>query len=183
MCTGWLLAAAVIHDFNDFNRTENSCCIRTCSDGGIRLNDLFVWTCFVPPPVDDFCGLLCRWCRSIFPSVHTFAFARSSPPLHLAPLFVNTGVLTKCALMLSALFSSVCKFSQTDLSVRRWATKDPVVSQRDADVAVCTARRFWVPFWVFCWPFRLLLGILCIQELFWRFEELEALVFFAFWIW
>lgn len=81
---------AVIHDFNDFNRTESSCCIRTYSDGGIRLNDLSLSIRLVLSPPDDFCRLSCRWCRSIFPSVHTFGSALSSPPLHLALLLVRT---------------------------------------------------------------------------------------------
>lgn len=35
-------------------------------------------------------------------------------------------LLTKWALMLSGLFSSVCEFSPTTLSMWHWATKDPV---------------------------------------------------------
>lgn len=105
---------AAVHRANDFSSTENSCCIRTRSDGGIRRNDSPLSTPLAPPPSR---GLSCRWCRSIFPSVHTFGFAPSSPPLRLAPLPVGavftyemrTRASRSASLRLRTLSAAVCE--------------------------------------------------------------------------
>lgn len=58
---------AVIHDFNDFNRTESSCCIRTYSDGGIRLNDLSLSIRLVLSPPRRFLPTLVQMVQVHFP--------------------------------------------------------------------------------------------------------------------
>lgn len=76
-------------------------------------------------------------------------------------------LLMLCLLMRRVLY-------QLLLSARRWGTNDPAASLHARVRRFARARSFWLPFSAACCTLRLLL---CIQEPFWRFQELEGLLF------
>lgn len=189
----------VIDDFNGFNRTENSCCICTSSDGGVGVNDLSMLIRLVFVPSRKMISLhsrtdgACPFCALCTHLVLHFLHPLSIwPPLFFFVVFFFPSslmlcLLVKCALMLSAMFSFVCELSQTNLREQQRIHSpgsseapsqmgaSPVEQEPRDDAAVCTARRFY--------RFHSLLSShipirpvsIRVKELFWWFEELEEL--------
>lgn len=149
----------VIDDFNDFNRTENSCCICASSDGGVGVNDfsLLIRLVFVPSRkmislhsrTDGACPF-CAPCThlvlhflhplSIWPCWFFFSSSSSLMPC----------LLVKCTLVLPGVFSFVCELSQTNLSEqqrihspRSSAASSQMGASPVDDAAVCMVGRFY----------------------------------------
>lgn len=104
----------MIHDFNDFNRTESSCCIRTCSDGGIRLNDLSLLIRLVLSPLPEMISAdSCADGAGPFFPLCTHLVVHFLHPLSIwLCCSLTLCLLTKCTIMLSALFSSANSLRQ-----------------------------------------------------------------------